>query len=75
VDTGNLPSHRGNKKHKVDPSMMSIPFVVVLDHPALTAKSKDSTSPTRPSVNTSKPSNTSPMTFLESKDLAWEKFN
>ena len=70
MDTGNLPSHRGNKKHKVDPSMMSIPFVVVLDHPAPAAKSKDGTSPTRLSVNTSKPSNTSPMTLLESEDLA-----
>ena len=74
VDTRNLPTRRGNKKQKVDPSTKSTP-VMVLDHPTPTTKSRAGTSPTHPSVNISKPSNAAPMTYLESEDLAWEKFN
>jgi len=48
VDIGNLPSHQRNKKQKVDPLMTSTPLVVVLDHLALVAKPKASTSPSRP---------------------------
>ena len=73
VDTGSLPSHRGNKKQKVDP--LKFTPIVVLDHLAPTTKSRVGTSPARPGINTSKPSNASPMTLLESEDLAWEKFN
>nr|POE92478.1 hypothetical protein CFP56_51028 [Quercus suber] len=54
---------------------MSIHSVVVLNNPTPAAKSRAGTSPTRLGVNTFKPSNTSPMTLLESEDLAWEKFN
>ena len=46
VDTGNLPSRRGNKKQKVDPSTKSSP-VVGLDHPAPTTKSRADTSSAR----------------------------
>ena len=75
VDTGNLPSHRGNKKQKVDPLMTSSQPVMVLDHPAPVAKPKASTSLTRPGVNMSKSSDSGPMSLLENEGLAWERFN
>ena len=74
MDTGNLPSRRGNKKQKVDLPTKSI-AVVVLNYLAPTTKSRADTSSTRPGVNASKPSRIAPMTFLESEDLGWEKFN
>ena len=74
ADTGNLPSCRGNKKQKVNPSTKSNP-IVVLDHPTPMTKSRAGTSPSRLGVNLSKPFNAAPMTLLESEDLAWEKFN
>ena len=74
MDTGNLPSPRGNKKQKVDLPTKSI-AVVVLNYPAPVTKSRADTSSTRPSVNASKPSRIAPMTLLESEDLGWEKFN
>ena len=75
VDTGSLPSCQGNKKQKVDHLTMSISPVMILDHPTPMAKSRASTTLAHPGVNTSKPTNASPMTLLESKDLVWEKFN
>lgn len=60
LDMGNLPSRRGNKKQKVDPLTMSIPYVVVLDYIALVAKSRADTSPTHLDANPSKPSAVGP---------------
>lgn len=70
VDMGNLPSHRGNKKQKVDPLATSTPLVVVLDHPTPVAKSRAGTSPTLPSANPLKPFNSGPMNLLKSEGLA-----
>ena len=39
------------------------------------SKSRVDTSTAHLGVNTSKPSNATPMTLLESENLAWEKFN
>ena len=75
VDTGNLLSCQRNKKQKVDPLMTSTPPVMVLDHPTPVAKPKAYISPSRPRVNTSKSSESVPMTFLENEGLAWERFN
>ena len=74
ADTGKLPSRRGNKKQKVNPSTKSTP-VMFLDHPAPMTKSRVGTYPSHLGVNVSKPSNATPMTLLESEDPAWEKFN
>ena len=82
LDTGNLPSHRCNKKQKVDSSTPSTTLIVVLDPATPLAKPtifKVEDSLPHPGVNPSKPSlmgppNICPMTLLRSKGLAWDKF-
>ena len=83
LDIGNLPSHRGNKKQKVDSSTPSAIPIVVLDPAAPIAKSmvpKIDASLPRLDAKPSNPSfkaplsNDSPLTLLRSENLAWNKF-
>lgn len=79
LDTGNLSSHQGNKKQKVDSSTPSITPVVVLDLLVPMAKSRADTFLMRLDVDQSKPSplgppNSGPMTLLRSEGLAWDRF-
>ena len=82
LDTGNLPSCRGNKKQKVDSSTSSITPVMLLDLANLAANptiSKVEDSLPHLGANPSKPSPTGPLnsgliTLLRSKGLAWDRF-
>ena len=55
LDTGNLPSRRGNKKLKVNSSTSFVTIVVVLDHAAPVAKPKVDTSHSHSDIDPSKP--------------------
>ena len=79
LDTSNLPNSQGNKKLKVDSSMLFIIPVMVLDHAALVAKPKVDISLTHPNVDSSKPPpvdppDSGPMILLRSEGLAWDRF-
>lgn len=79
-DTSNLPSHRGNKRVRVDSSTMSKTFVVILDLTAPPVVSKVDTSLPLPDIE---PFNSSPkapplidgpMTLLRSEKLDCNRF-
>ena len=71
LDRGNLPSHRGNKKLKVE---SSTPSVTLVDHATPVAKPKVDASHSCLDVDPSKPPigpfDSGPMTFLRSEGLA-----
>ena len=86
LDTGNLPSHRGNKRPKVDSLMLSTTPVVVLDPATSTTFAQlpvfskvDACLPpfvAEPSNSSPKapPPEDGPMTLLRSENLAWNRF-
>ena len=82
LDTGNLPSRRGNKKQKVDSSTLSTTPVVVLDPATPVAKTmifKVKDSLPHPGADSSNPSpvgplDNGPMILLRSEGLAWDRF-
>ena len=82
LDTGNLPSRRGNKKQKVDSSTLSTTPVVVLDPATPVAKTtifKVKDFLPHPSADSSNPSPVGPldnglMILLRSEGLAWDRF-
>jgi len=81
LDTGNLPSRRGNKKQKVDSSTLSTTPVVVLNPATPVAKttiSKVKDSLPHPGADSSNPSpagplGNGPMILLRSEGLAWDR--
>ena len=80
LDMGNLPSRKGNKKQKVDSSMLPTTLVMVLDLAASMAKT--TTSKVEDSLPCSGadlsdpvgPLNSGPMTLPRSEGLAWDRF-
>ena len=80
LDMGNLPSRQGNKKQKVDSSMLPTTLVMVLDLAAsvaktMTSKVEDSLPCSGADLsNPVGPLDNGPMTLLRSEGLAWDRF-